>query len=116
MVNVLIAGCDPKVRSAMRLLLDHEEGICVVGEVTESEKILSMVRDTEPDTIVLGLDTAVNDVADLIASIRSERPGVKVIGLSFKHRARQKALELGVDAFVSKWDPPGELLSILRGT
>jgi DNA-binding NarL/FixJ family response regulator len=115
-VNVLIAGCEPKVRSAMRLLLDHEEGICVVGEVMESEKILSMVRDTMPDTIVLGLDVAINDVADLIIAIRSERPGIKVIGLSFKHKAREKALEEGVDAFVSKWDPPEELLSILRGT
>lgn len=113
-MDVLIAGCDPKVRSAMRLLLDHEEGICVVGEVKESEEILSMVRESKPDTILLGLDTAIDDVTDLINAIRSERPGIKVIGLSFKHKARQKALESGVDAFVSKWDPPEELLSVLR--
>jgi DNA-binding NarL/FixJ family response regulator len=99
----------------MRLLLDHEEGIRVVGEVLETEKILSMVRDAKPDTILLGLDTAIDDVANLITALRSERPGIKVIGLSFKHRARQKALESGVDAFVSKWDPPEELLSVLRG-
>lgn len=51
--------------------------------------------------------------SDILMMVRSRCPGIKVIALSSKFEARQEALAARVDAFISKAEPPEQILSTL---
>jgi DNA-binding NarL/FixJ family response regulator len=109
----LLADDDPKVRSALKLLLEHEKDVMVVGEVADTGMLVSRARDLLPDLVLLDWELPGVRSQTLIAALRSTGPGVRVVALSGRPEARQEALVAGVDAFVSKGDPPQTLLSVL---
>ncbi len=49
----------------------------------------------------------------MLPALRERRPNLPVIALSGRLEARQMALDAGVDAFVSKGEPPEQLLTTL---
>jgi two-component system response regulator DesR len=113
-VRVLLADDQPRVRSALRLLLDQQPGIEVVAETAEAEGLLSQVEDTRPDLILLDWELPGLSVNGWFSSLRACHPDLKVIVLSGRPEARRAALSTGADAFVSKVEPPEHLLEALR--
>ena len=113
-MRVLLADKQTKVRSALRLLLEQEPGLSVVGEAAEAEDLLAQVEATQPDLVLLDWELLDQGGAATLAGLRAARPGLVVIALSGRSEARQAALAAGADAFVSKGDPPERLLTTLR--
>jgi DNA-binding NarL/FixJ family response regulator len=120
-MRVFLADDQLKVRSALRLLLEHEPGLYVVGEATEAEELLAQIKATRPDLMLLdwelpglSLTNSVGPGKQLLSVLHTFYPNLRVIALSGRPEARQAALAAGVDAFVSKGDPPERLLTTLR--
>lgn len=113
-LRVLLADDQPEVRSALRLLLEQEPGIQVLGEVVDACELLSRVRATSPDLALLDWELPGCSAAELLAALRSSCVNLKVIALSGRPEARHAALAAGADTFVSKGDPPEALLRALR--
>jgi DNA-binding NarL/FixJ family response regulator len=150
-MRVFLADDQAKVRAALRLLLEQEPGLSVVGEVTEAKDLLVQVQVTQPDVVLLdwelpGLRATEpwiapsaspwakgpgqvprHDSGDvpslpkeqisrqrLLSALHSLGCPLKIIALSGHLEAREEALGAGVDAFVSKGDPPERLLTTLR--
>jgi DNA-binding NarL/FixJ family response regulator len=113
-MRVLLADKQTKVRSALRLLLEQEPGLSVVGEAPEAEDLLAQVRTECPDLVLLDWELLDQGGAATLAWLRAARPGLVVIALSGRPEPRQAALAAGADAFVSKGDPPERLLTTLR--
>jgi DNA-binding NarL/FixJ family response regulator len=120
-MRVFLADDQPKVRSALRLLLDHEPGLYVVGEAAEAEDLLVQIKATRPDLMLLdwelpglSLANSVGPGKHLLSVLHTFYPNLRVIALSGRLEARQAALAAGADAFVSKGDPPERLLTTLR--
>lgn len=121
-MRILLVDDQSKVRSALRLLLEQEVGMTVVGEVTKAEDLLAQVKATQPDVALLDWELPVQQAADsskssmphLLSELRARCPQLCVIALSGRPEARQAALAGGVDAFVSKGDPAEGLLQTLR--
>ncbi len=111
--RVIIADRQHAVRSALRLLLEQQAGLRVVGEAGNREALRALVVKQEPDLILLDWGLAPPGPRMWLKSLRARRPGLKVIALSGKGEARWEALASGVDAFVSKGDPPESLLGAL---
>ena len=111
---VLLADDEPKVRSALRLLLEQEPGCQVVDEVAEAGELLAQVEVTCPDLLVVDWQLPGLRAPVLLSSLRMLCPRLVVIALSGRPEAREEALAAGADAFISKWDPPGLLLSTFR--
>ncbi len=110
-MRILLADDQPKVRSALRLLLEQEPEMSVVGEAAEVEDLLAQVEATQPDLVLLDWELPGLQAADLLPTLRSLHPRLKVIALSGRLEARQAALTAGAEAFVSKGDPPERLLA-----
>ena len=110
-MRVLLADDQTKVRSALRLLLEQEPGLSVVGEAAEAEDLLAQVGTECPDLVLLDWELPDQGGAATLAGLRAARPGLMVIALSGQPEARQAALAAGADAFVSKGDPPERLLA-----
>ncbi len=112
-IRVLLADDQPSVRSALRLVLEQEPDVDVVGEVAEGEQLLAQVGIARPDLLLLDWELPGLPAADLLAALRALCPGTRVVALSGRPEARGPALETGARAFVSKGDPPERLLAII---
>lgn len=120
-IRILLADDQSKVRSALRLLVEQEPGLIIVGEATEAENLLAQVEATQPDLVLLdwelpGLQTddpSTDSGQGRLSTLRTLCPGLKVIALSGQPEARRAALAAGADAFVSKGDPPEQLLATI---
>lgn len=130
---ILLADDDPQVCSAMRLILEQEPGIRVIGEVFDGENLLALlsenliknndgkaiaatVSEKESLHFVLLLDWELPGFKPVkqIPCLRAIFPELIVVALSVQTEAKQIALASGVDAFVSKSDPPDQVMSKLR--
>ena len=120
-MRILIVDDQSGIRSALRLLLEQEHGMTVVGEVSNSEDLLARVEASYPDVALLdwelpGLQEAhpPTDAAwGILSELRAHYPHLRLIALSGRPEARQAALMAGADAFVSKGDPAESLLRTL---
>jgi DNA-binding NarL/FixJ family response regulator len=110
-IRVLIADDHPRVRSALRLLLQEELDAIVVGEASNLEQAMELAGVKEPDLVLLDWELLAQDGANALTGLRTALPGLAVIALSGRPGARRKALAAGADAFVSKGDPPERLLT-----
>jgi len=113
-MRVLLADDQSKVRSALRLLLEQEPELSVVGEATDTDELVTQVGTVCPDIVLLDWELPGLPRHDLLSTLRARCPHLKVIALSGRPEACQAALAAGADAFVSKGDPPERLLAAMN--
>lgn len=113
-MRILLADDQPHIRSALRLLLDQEPNLNVVGEAIDAETLCTQIQVTQPDLLLLDWELPGWPETDLLAILRFLYPRLLIIALSGQIEAREAALSAGVDFFVSKCHPPAQLLSTLR--
>jgi CheY-like chemotaxis protein len=112
-MRVLVADDEGKVCSALRLLLEQELGLAVVGEVSGAAELLSQVTSTGPDLLLLDWELPGLTAGDLV-TLRWQHQPLQIIALSGRPEARGAALAAGADAFVSKVNPPDLLLATIQ--
>lgn len=113
-MNILLADDNPKVRSALRLLLEQEPFWAVVTEAADAQGLLGHLAGNGAKVVLLDWELPGGHENEFLSQLRSRFPGLKVIALSSKFEARQAALAAGVDAFVSKAEPPEKIINALR--
>jgi DNA-binding NarL/FixJ family response regulator len=112
-MRILIADDRPKVRFALRVLLEQQPGWQMVGEATDATDLLRQAGVCCADLVLLDWDLPGMVAGKLVACLRQNYPGLMIIALSGKHEARRAALAAGADGFVSKADPPERLLAAI---
>ena len=112
-MRILLADDQPKVRFALRVLLERQSGFEVVGEATNAEDTLARVQASSPDLLLIGWELPGLAGMDLLPALRRSRPDLMIIALSGRPEACRIALAAGADAFVSKSDPPERLLAAI---
>ncbi len=112
-MRILLAESRPRVRFALRALLEEQPGLRIVGEATHGQDLLVQVEATCPDLLLLSWELPGRPGVDLLLLLRQVCPQLCVIVLSGRQAARQAALAAGADAFVSKIAPPEGLLAAI---
>ena len=113
-MKILIADDNPEVRSALRLLLELDSLPVIVMEASHMQELLEQLREYCPALIILDWELPGLQRSDIRDLLQAGCPQMKLIALSSKYEARQDALDAGVDAFVSKAEPPEQVLSALH--
>jgi len=113
-MRVLLADDQSKVRSALRLVLEQQPGVSILGEAVDITGLLDWMKATCPDLVLLDWELPGFETDRLLLTLRELCPCLAVIALSGRAEARQAALDAGVDAFVSKGDPPERLLAAVN--
>jgi CheY-like chemotaxis protein len=113
-VRVLVADGKPKVRSALKLLLEQDGGVAVSAEAARVNELLEQVSISCPDAILLDCDLPGLSVSEFLPQLRSLCPRIRVVALCSRPEMQQAALSAGADAFVGKTESPEKLLEVLR--
>ncbi len=117
-LRVLLADDQAGLRSAIRLLLEEDPEVEVIGEVVEAKTLLAKAESTRPHLLLLDWELpglkAMGGVRQLLGTLHNRYPHLHVIVLSGQPDAGNNALAAGADYFVSKADPPDSLLAVLH--
>ena len=115
-IRVLVADDHAVVREGLRLFLDLQPDITVVGEAADGGEALELARSLAPDVVVMDLVMPGLDGIAATKSLLERKPEVKVIALSsFSDRERVlPALESGASGFLTKETRPEELAESIR--
>lgn len=113
-MRILIADGQKSVRHALTVLLSTQAGLQVVGEASCSEELLSQASVVDADVVLV--DWELPGLAELggLAALRKRYPALPFVALSGRPGVRRAAQMAGVEAFVSKGDPPERLLAVIR--
>jgi DNA-binding NarL/FixJ family response regulator len=112
----MLADDQPMVRFALRVLLERQPGVKVVGEAVDAEGLLAQLPVLNPHLVLLDWELPGLEDVSLLVALREDCPDLWVIALSGRPEARRNALATGVNAFVSKTDPPERLLATIGKT
>lgn len=114
-MRITLADERRKVRFALRALLQRQIDMEVVGEAANAQELIALVEHECTDLILVDCELPGRELPDLLNTLRGMCPDAMIIALSGRVDARQRAQNAGVDAFVSKGDPPERLLSAIHG-
>ena len=113
-LRLVVADADQRVRSALRILLQEEPGLIVVGESSDLPSLVAQVGELVPDLVLLDWELPGRPAAAILVAQTTIDHRPMVIVFSARSESEEAALAAGADAFVSKGDPPEALLTAFR--
>lgn len=81
-VRIVIADDHHVVREALRVLLDLDPDLDVVGEAADGAEAVRLARDLHPDLVLMDLAMPGMDGIAATAAIRKEMPSIEVLALT----------------------------------
>jgi DNA-binding NarL/FixJ family response regulator len=113
-IGVVLCDDMPDLRELTRYGLEQDLRLRVRGEAGSAEECLEVVRDLEPDALLLDLTLPDMDGLDAIPQLREIAPQLSIVVFSGMDAARMegRALARGADAYVEK----GTSLAEIRKT
>ena len=117
MLKILIADDHQIVRRGLRMTIDAEKDMLVVGEAAEGAAALALVRKHAPDVVLLDLQMPGQNGVETLEQLRPEFPNLPVLILtSFSDDAHiYAALRAGASGFLLKEMDGDELVEAIRG-
>jgi len=112
--SVFLAEGEKHVREALRLLLEHQTDILVVGEASHAESLLSQVCQRPPDVILMDWNLPGLHPQRLIAELRHFCPSTRILGTSVRPEDAKTTHDMGADAFLLKQLPPEQFIAALE--
>lgn len=115
-LKVLVADDHRLIVEAIRLALDGDDDIEVVGEATDGTQVLPLVGRTNPDVVLLDVRMPGMDGLTCLDRLRKSYPAVTVVMLSGQDDPEtiRSALDRGATSFIAKQVDPRDLASALR--
>ncbi len=114
--TILLVDDHPLFRKGLRLLLEEEPDMRVVGEAGDGKEAIERVRELSPDIVVMDITMPNLDGREATRQILSKSPDLKVVALSI-HSGKQFVegmLHAGVAGYILKDSVPEEMIQGIR--
>ncbi|WP_159500763.1 response regulator transcription factor [Microbacterium sp. 18062] len=115
-IRVLIADDEPAIRSSLRLLVDSDVGMEVVGEAGDGEAAVESATRLCPDVVLMDVQMPRMTGLEATRALVAEPDGPRVIVLTMFDLDEYvyEALRVGASGFLLKNSPPSEVLHAIR--
>lgn len=115
-IRVLLADDHAILRSGVRLLLEAEPNIEVVGEALDGNQALALVEQLNPDVVLMDIAMPGMDGLEATRRLKAQWPEVAVLVLTM-HRSEEyffEMLKLGASGYLLKGAQPEELINAVQ--
>jgi two-component system, NarL family, response regulator NreC len=114
--QILVVDDHAVVRSGLRMLLDAEEDLEVVGEAGDMRNAVFEARSLKPDVILMDVVLPGASGIEATAAVLKEAPDAKVLVLSMQDDPRyvREAFSAGASGYVLKEAADAELVDAVR--
>ncbi|MFH1739738.1 MAG: response regulator transcription factor [bacterium] len=103
-ITILLADKNKTVRKVLRILLDSDKDLEVIGEAGNGQSVVQMAQALSPDVVLM--DVNFQDLSGMEATeqILAESPGQKVVILSLQKNQGfvDRALQAGAKGYLLK--------------
>ena len=118
MIRVLLADDQSLVRAGFAALVDAQDGMQVVGEASDGAEAVRLVREAEPDVVLMDIRMPGTDGLAATREIAADDrlAGVRVVILTTFELDEYvfEALRAGATGFLVKHTEPAELIRAVR--
>jgi two-component system, NarL family, nitrate/nitrite response regulator NarL len=115
-LRIVIADARAMFRNVLRLQLEAEDGLSVVGTACDSQEAVRCVLDRRPHILLFALDLITAGDSDALSQVRDSDTGVRTVVLAgvTTRPAAVTALTLGVRGVLYEDSLPSELCGCVR--
>ena len=116
MIHVLIADDHTIVRSGVRLLLEAEPDIHVVGEAVDGAQAVELATSLTPHVVLMDIAMPGVDGLEATRQIKSSHPDIQILVLTM-HRSQDyffEILKAGASGYLLKGANPGDLIKAVK--
>jgi two-component system NarL family response regulator len=115
-MRILIADDHPVVRQGLAAMIEREQDMTVVAQVSNGREAVELYREHQPEITLMDLRMPEMDGVTAIATIRDEFPTARIIVLTTYDRDEDifRALHAGAKGYLLKDAPREELLAAVR--
>ena len=115
-IHLLLVDDHEVVRSGLRMLLENEADLVILGEASNGKQALELVEKLNPDVVIM--DITLPDISGIDATrqIKESHPNVAVVALTI-HEDQQyffEMLQVGASGYVPKRAAPDDLITAIR--
>lgn len=114
MKTILLAESEKHVLDALRLAIEQQAEMKVVGEARSAESLLAQACQHAPDIILLDWGLPGLHPQRLISALRGCCPAAILAALSVKPEDEKAAREHGLDGFISKQLSAESFIAVLN--
>ena len=114
--RILVVDDHPVVREGYVNLIKRQRDFVACGEAGTVLETFKAVETLHPDLVLLDLWLGGDDGLDLIKSLKSQFPTLRILVISFSDEAvyAERALRAGARGYVMKSQPSKEVLTAIR--
>lgn len=117
MIRIVLADDHTIVRNALKMLLNHQPDIEVIGTASNSQETYDVVAKLKPDIVLLDISMPPGESGVVTAGrIHADFPDIKIIMLTM-HADKEYLLytvQIGVSGYILKNVPEEELIEAIH--
>ena len=115
-VRILLADDHAIVREGIRLILESQPDLTVIGEAATGREAITLVATHNPDVVLMDLTMPDLGGMEATIAIKRDHPEVQVLVLTMHDSQEQffRLLQVGASGYVLKGGGKSELLSAIR--
>jgi len=115
-ITVLLADDHGVLRAGLRMLLENQPEMTVIGEAGDGITALRLTQELSPDVLLLDISMPGMDGLQALLAIRVAAPDCRVLLLTMHEEEAilRQALQAGAAGYVLKKSAETELLSAIR--
>ena len=114
--RIVIADDHAVLRAGLRMLLNAQSDMTVVGEATDGVEACATVREQSPDLLLLDISMPQYDGLHVLRQVKAAHPDLRVLVLTMHEEEGylRSALEAGAAGYCPKSAADTELISAIR--
>lgn len=114
-LRILLVDDHEIMRQGLRLLLEKQSDMEVIGEANNGEKAVQLADELSPDIIVMDVNMPGLDGANATRQIKIHHPNIKIVALSMHSKKGfiVEMLKAGASAYVLKENAFSELVNAI---